>query len=436
MAQIQYTPYVNQATTQSNSIELPDFDVPIIRRQQKPKEEIVLAPLPELQAPTQTITKGIISNPKNINVGNMQGALDALSNAGISFRVTSGVRPGALTAQGRQSHHANGNAVDIVIDDYEDAKRKIKASKELQDVFNTNKWGILEETTPDVLARTKGTGPHWHIGLDNIAIENFKRMIARHGAKLQNGNKIEYSPYINQSFDKPSSKNIQFWKQPEYEPMVLIREKPKGYKRQYNLVAEEPVVEIPEATPERTIEDLAKFTGSFETFSPNVYILNTSDGKPQKLAGYGSANPEIIKLAEQGKLTEEIARKEMIRKLQAEYDDWDKKVPNFKNLSRGVQLALVDTSYNGKGVTGTIKDSPNLMGLINSGVTDPKLLAEHMTHSKSANGWLGVRSAARRAMALGEYDWDYPTVDKYGRQVDYSKYKGPQDWKSSPYYNK
>ena len=80
------------------------------------------------------------------------------------------------------------------------------------------------------------------------------------------------------------------------------------------------------------------------------------------------------------------------------------RVPNFKNLSKGVQLALVDTSYNGKGVVGTIKNSPSLMKMINSGITDPKELVKQMDHSKTAGGWLGVRSAARRAMALGEYD--------------------------------
>lgn len=63
-----------------------------------------------------------------------------------------------------------------------------------------------------------------------------------------------------------------------------------------------------------------------------------------------------------------------------------KQVPNFKNLSRGVQLALVDTSYNGKGVTNTIKDSPNLMKMINSGITDPRELVKQMDHSKSAKG--------------------------------------------------
>ncbi|MBQ8132504.1 MAG: hypothetical protein IJ193_08440 [Bacilli bacterium] len=115
-------------------------------------------------------------------------------------------------------------------------------------------------------------------------------------------------------------------------------------------------------------------------------MLNTSDGKPQTLAGYGSANPEIIKLAKEGKLTEEIARKEMQRHLQQEYDDWMKLVPNFKNLSRGVQLALVDTSYNGKGVASTIQNSPKLMKMINSGITDPKELVKQMDHSKTAGG--------------------------------------------------
>lgn len=70
-----------------------------------------------------------------------------------------------------------------------------------------------------------------------------------------------------------------------------------------------------------TIENLADFTGGFETFSATPYVLKTSDGKDQVLAGYGSTNPEIIKLAKEGKLTKEIAKKEMIRRLQADYDE-------------------------------------------------------------------------------------------------------------------
>jgi len=100
-------------------------------------------------------------------------------------------------------------------------------------------------------------------------------------------------------------------------------------------------------------------------------------------------------------------------------------------------LALVDTSYNGKGVYGTIKNSPNLVKSIRAyNGTNVNNIVKNMDHSKSANGWLGVRSAARRAMALNKYNWNWKEKDKYGRQIDSSIYKGPEDWKASPYYHK
>jgi hypothetical protein len=113
MAQIQFTPYVTQNTFKSPQIE--DIDIPIIRGKKKPKEEIVLAPLPitEVPQPSQQIVKGIIDNSGNYDVGNMQSVVDAFSDAGINIRITSGVRPGAMTKSGNQSHHHLGNAVDI-----------------------------------------------------------------------------------------------------------------------------------------------------------------------------------------------------------------------------------------------------------------------------------------------------------------------------------
>ena len=528
MAQIQYTPYVNQ--TQISTFQPPSFEVDVPSIRSKPKEPIVLNPLPVTKnipeqavqiTPVTTIVKGITDNSGKYNLGNMQHVIDAFENAGISVRVTSGSRPGAMTAQGKQSHHSLGNAIDITPnfsqgETWDSLRNKVRASKELQNYLTSHNIGILDETTPEALARTKGTGAHWHIGPDIVAIEGLRRLIAKHGMKFQPGGSVEYTPY--------TQKHLYAWfneqtndRQPiEGRGVTLIKSKPKEYQKQYNLsdpprvdngfdkwyqyvsttLGLDPNPDDPEhhydyrgyyddlvkqgkqyeVIPEgfhfpdtyklpghptfsveskyykpgmdaghwegdkfigpKTIADLAKFTGSFETFNPEAYMLNTSDGKPQTLAGYGSANPEIIKLAKEGKLTEEIARKEMQRHLQQEYDDWMKLVPNFKNLSRGVQLALVDTSYNGKGVASTIQNSPKLMKMINSGITDPKELVKQMDHSKTAGGWLGVRSAARRAMALDEYDWDWKNVDRFGRQVDYTKYRGPEDWKASPYYNK
>ena len=196
------------------------------------------------------------------------------------------------------------------------------------------------------------------------------------------------------------------------------------------------IYDIPsEYTP--TIDDLANFTAGFETFRPDIYQLNTSDGtRSQSLTGFGFADSDSLDLARQGKMAKEVALARLKNRLKSEYSEWSRLLPEFNKLPESVKLALVDTSYNGKGVAGTIKSSPNLVKSIRKYNGDVKSIVKNMDHSKSANGWLGIRSAARRAMALGKYKWNWREVDKYGRQIDSSVYQGPQDWKASPYYKK
>ena len=62
----------------------------------------------QTQAVVQNPTKNLTSNQhvfknNNVNVGNMQALLDEASKYGISFRVTSGLRPGATTKSGNVS---------------------------------------------------------------------------------------------------------------------------------------------------------------------------------------------------------------------------------------------------------------------------------------------------------------------------------------------
>lgn len=190
-----------------------------------------------------------------------------------------------------------------------------------------------------------------------------------------------------------------------------------------------------------TIRDLAKFTGGFETFRPDIYQLEKSDGSGlQDLTGYGFADKDSLEMARKGEMTKEVADNRLISILENEKQNWLQYLPETSKLPIETQMALWDTSYNGKGVQGTIKNSPKLVQAIKNYLPgNRKLLeavVEQMDHSKSASGWLGARSAARRAMALGEYDWNWPTLDKYGRQVDYNKYKGPKDYLSSPYIGK
>lgn len=123
--------------------------------------------------------KHVFKDP-SIQVGEMQGLLDAFADAGISLRITSGTRPGARTKQGKQSWHALGRALDITPVEgqtFEDLAEAIRNSPDLVAYMKEHGYGIYDETTPEVLARTGGTGAHWHLGPDKNAILGFETIL-------------------------------------------------------------------------------------------------------------------------------------------------------------------------------------------------------------------------------------------------------------------
>lgn len=80
------------------------------------KQEIPVQQTPQ-QTPQQEI-RTILSGKhqfkdKNIKVGRMQEFLDIAASEGVYFRVTSGLREGAVTSNGNTSNHATGSALDI-----------------------------------------------------------------------------------------------------------------------------------------------------------------------------------------------------------------------------------------------------------------------------------------------------------------------------------
>lgn len=134
--------------------------------------------------------KHVFKDP-SIQVGEMQGLLDAFADAGISLRITSGTRPGATTKQGNQSWHSQGRALDITPvagqtpEDFKDLAEKIRNSPDLVKYMQDHGYGILDETTPEALARTGGTGAHWHIGPDKAAISGLETILKGHkGLKI------------------------------------------------------------------------------------------------------------------------------------------------------------------------------------------------------------------------------------------------------------
>lgn len=163
-----------------------------------------------------------------------------------------------------------------------------------------------------------------------------------------------------------------------------------------------------------TLEDLVKFTKSYEDFSPIVYELENNNGVKQKLIGYGFADADLIA---KGNITKKEADRIIIQKLKKIEDALAINVPNWDKLTRGTQLAMIDTAYNCHGAKTIYAESPKLMAMLNSGIIDPRILVKELDHSKNAKGWAGVRSSARRAMALGLYYWNSPHIDSLGRHV-------------------
>lgn len=163
----------------------PIEEQPVQKQPQKPTTPIKpsvpskTAPADATKVVVPKVPKGqIMYKTQNMDVGNMGEFIEVAKRNGISFMVTSGHRPGAKTSSGRPSHHGAGNAIDIVPipgQTFEDIIEQMRNAPELLAWMRAHKIGMLDERSRAVLAKTKGTGAHFHIGPDNSAIADFKK---------------------------------------------------------------------------------------------------------------------------------------------------------------------------------------------------------------------------------------------------------------------
>ena len=95
----------------------------------------------------------------------------------LPVTMTSGYRKDDKTSNGSDSKHASGNAMDIVPMkgySFEEIKSMIRNTPEIFDYMKANGIGLFDETSQETLAKTKGTGPHFHIGTDKVALKFFE----------------------------------------------------------------------------------------------------------------------------------------------------------------------------------------------------------------------------------------------------------------------
>lgn len=146
-------------------------------------------------------------------------------------------------------------------------------------------------------------------------------------------------------------------------------------------------------------------------------MLKDNEGNQQELIGHGialsSVDEETAKRWRANGITEDESLEWMRNEYKHLDDYFSKTVKNYKHLPMALRVPILDAAYNTSGINFFIK-SKNLRSHIENGdhyVTIAAELDHSMNHSvdendKALGSWLAVRSAARRAMALGEYDYN------------------------------
>ena len=127
---------------------------------------------------------------QNSNLANMSFE-DLIKTYNLPIQISSGYRGkngfrGGKTKSGKQSNHnkldEHGHPMAYDIQPLVNGKvdksdlafanlRKILANNyDVREWFKMRNWGILDETTPQMMAKTGATGKHFHIGPDRAAV--------------------------------------------------------------------------------------------------------------------------------------------------------------------------------------------------------------------------------------------------------------------------
>ena len=129
-----------------------------------------------------------------------------LKEEGIQAKISSGYRANSKTKQGKNSNHSkldeNGQAgaYDIVpLDgDFENLRQKIYGNQRIVNWLKSKRWGILEETTSNIIRKTGASGKHWHFGPDSAAIKMSEQngvSYAKSGIKINKKNIGKFTSY-------------------------------------------------------------------------------------------------------------------------------------------------------------------------------------------------------------------------------------------------
>lgn len=131
--------------------------------------------------------------------------MELQSNYDTELYLTSGKRAD------KGSRHGTGEALDFRSRGYEHLYSDLMNTDWGLGLMNKYGVGILDETDPEILAKTKGTAPHFHIGKDSTLVPQVRQRYQDFQAGKQIDEKIAFAakPYVKQGSTIQSSQGTQ-----------------------------------------------------------------------------------------------------------------------------------------------------------------------------------------------------------------------------------
>lgn len=144
----------------------------------------------------------------------MQEFYGVISDKFTDIRLTSGKRDKA--GSDSHSHHHTGNAIDFGRENYPVYNYLLNDKEGLELMVNYG-YGIIDETDPEMLKKTGGTGPHFHIGPDS----NFKETPIDRLANFDKVEPVQSFYESNPLFDYKAIENAKGDKSPDHSENIL-----------------------------------------------------------------------------------------------------------------------------------------------------------------------------------------------------------------------
>lgn len=253
------------------------------------------------------------------------------------YRVTSGLRPGATTKQGRPSRHATGEALDIGF--RKDIRDYLWNTPEGLSLLDKHGLGLIDESTPEMLKKTGGTGAHLHIGKDSSYVNQAKQRYQQMTGSNTPLSDTYVTPYMNTQTITNSISDL-----PKKEESSTFTEEDKTAQeepKKEDFDKAQMQQELNEYNLKQEIQQ--RFTNALQGQQPLIQQEEQAQEMPTKTVGqiYGEASNIVGVPMQQGGIIETLLG-------QYQYPGEVTKIPSNRITMKGMEYPILAQADSGE----------------------------------------------------------------------------------------